>query len=80
MITYFSAGVDVDRGNALVDLLRPLCKSTHRPGCLGEIGGFAGAFDLAQSGVSPDSLLVATTDGERSPRRLDPLGLRVDGC
>ena len=40
-ITYKDAGVDIDAGNALVDRIKPLAKSTQRPEVLGGIGGFA---------------------------------------
>ena len=40
-ITYKDAGVDIDAGNALVDRIKPLAKSTMRPEVLGGIGGFA---------------------------------------
>src|SRR5579871_3875601 len=45
--TYADAGVDIDAGNALVEGIRPLVRTTRRIGADGEIGGFGGLFDLA---------------------------------
>src|SRR5215472_9969052 len=59
---YTAAGVDIDAGNRMVDLIKPLVRATARPGAGAEIGGFGGLFDLKQAGFS-DPILVATTDG-----------------
>ncbi|WP_166141622.1 phosphoribosylformylglycinamidine cyclo-ligase [Methylosinus sp. RM1] len=61
-LTYAQAGVDIDAGNRLVDLIRPAVRSTRRPGADGEIGGFGGLFDLKAAGFS-DPVLVAANDG-----------------
>jgi phosphoribosylformylglycinamidine cyclo-ligase len=61
-LSYRDAGVDIDAGNRLVDLIKPLVKATARPGADAEIGGFGGVFDLKRAGYS-DPLLVAATDG-----------------
>ena len=61
-LTYASAGVSVDNGNALVDAIKPVVKATRRPGADGEIGGFGGAFDLKSAGFR-DPVLVSGTDG-----------------
>lgn len=61
-LTYADAGVDIDAGNALVDAIKPLVKSTARPGADGAIGGFGGLFDLKAAGFS-DPVLVAANDG-----------------
>ncbi|MGD9539161.1 MAG: phosphoribosylformylglycinamidine cyclo-ligase [Alphaproteobacteria bacterium] len=60
--TYKGAGVDVAAGNALVELIKPLARSTRRPGAAGELGGFGGLFDLKAAGFR-DPVLVAGTDG-----------------
>ncbi|HNL24027.1 MAG TPA: hypothetical protein PKN67_04785, partial [Pseudomonadales bacterium] len=39
-LSYRDAGVDIDSGNALVERIRPLARSTARPELLGGIGGF----------------------------------------
>jgi len=61
-LTYASSGVDIDAGNRMVDLIKPLLRKTARPGADAEIGGFGGLFDLKQAGFS-DPVLVAGTDG-----------------
>jgi phosphoribosylamine--glycine ligase/phosphoribosylglycinamide formyltransferase/phosphoribosylformylglycinamidine cyclo-ligase/phosphoribosylamine--glycine ligase/phosphoribosylformylglycinamidine cyclo-ligase len=42
VLTYRDAGVDIDAGEALVDAIKPMCKSTRRAGCDAELGGFGG--------------------------------------
>jgi phosphoribosylformylglycinamidine cyclo-ligase len=61
-LTYAQAGVDIDAGNRMVDLIRPLVRATARPGAAAEIGGFGGLFDLKRAGFR-DPVLVAATDG-----------------
>lgn len=60
--SYKDAGVDIDAGNALVEAIKPLAKSTARPGSDAGLGGFGALFDLRAAGYA-DPLLVATTDG-----------------
>ena len=61
-LTYRDAGVDIDEGARLVDLIGPAAKSTARPGSGAGLGGFAAAFDLKAAGFI-DPILLATTDG-----------------
>lgn len=61
-LTYADAGVDIDAGNRLVDMIKPLVKATARRGADAEIGGFGGLFDLKAAGFK-DPVLVAATDG-----------------
>src|SRR6476661_10219217 len=61
-LTYADAGVDIDAGNRLVDAIKPLAKSTRRPGAEASLGGFGALFDLKAAGYD-DPLLVSTTDG-----------------
>lgn len=61
-MTYAQAGVDIDAGNRMVDLIKPLVKATARRGADAEIGGFGGLFDLKRAGFK-DPVLVAATDG-----------------
>ncbi len=61
-LTYAQAGVDIDAGNRMVELIKPLVRATARAGADAEIGGFGGLFDLKRAGFS-DPVLVAATDG-----------------
>ncbi|MCT4655279.1 MAG: phosphoribosylformylglycinamidine cyclo-ligase [Cohaesibacter sp.] len=61
-LTYAQAGVDIDAGNALVQAIKPIVKSTSRPGSDTNIGGFGGLFDLKGAGFK-DPILVAANDG-----------------
>lgn len=61
-LTYKDAGVDIDAGDALVEHIKPLAKSTNRPGVMGGLGGFGGLFDLKAAGFT-DPILVSGTDG-----------------
>lgn len=60
-ITYRDAGVDIDAGDALIDAIKPLARSTQREGCLGGLGGFGALFEVPDRYQSP--VLVSGTDG-----------------
>lgn len=61
-LSYAQAGVDIDAGNALVEAIKPIVKSTKRAGSDSVIGGFGGLFDLGAAGFK-DPILVAANDG-----------------
>ncbi len=61
-LTYRDAGVDIAAGEALVEAIRPLARSTDRPGTLSGLGGFGALFDLKAAGFR-DPVLVSGTDG-----------------
>ncbi len=61
-VTYASAGVDIDEGERMVSLIKPMVKTTHRPEVLGEIGSFAGFFRFPARKYK-DPVLVSGTDG-----------------
>jgi phosphoribosylaminoimidazole synthetase len=61
-LTYRDAGVDIDEGERLVDLIKPAAKSTARPGAEAALGGFAAVFDPKAAGFK-DPIFLATTDG-----------------
>ncbi|MBI5163814.1 MAG: phosphoribosylformylglycinamidine cyclo-ligase [Magnetospirillum sp.] len=61
-MTYRDAGVDIDAGEALVEAIKPLAKSTARAGSGAGLGGFGALFDPKAAGFK-DPILVATTDG-----------------
>jgi len=61
-LTYAEAGVNIDAGAALVEAIKPLAKTTRRPGADAGLGGFGAIFDLKAAGFV-DPLIVSTTDG-----------------
>jgi phosphoribosylformylglycinamidine cyclo-ligase len=61
-ISYRDAGVDIDAGNALVQAIKPLARSTRRAGADADLGGFGALFDLKAAGFK-DPVLVAANDG-----------------
>jgi len=68
-LTYAQSGVDIDAGEALVDAIKPLAKSTRRPGAEASLGGFGALFDLKAAGYD-DPLIVTTTDGVGTKLRI----------
>ncbi|WP_145134968.1 phosphoribosylformylglycinamidine cyclo-ligase [Roseomonas gilardii] len=68
-LTYRDAGVDIEAGDALVDAIKPLAKSTDRSGTMGGLGGFGALFDLKAAGFK-DPVLVSSTDGVGTKLRL----------
>lgn len=59
---YKDAGVDIEAGDALVEAIKPLAKSTYRSGTMGGIGGFGALFDVKAAGYA-DPVIVSSTDG-----------------
>ena len=68
-VTYKESGVDIAAGDALVERIKPLAKSTSRAGVMGGLGGFGALFDLRAAGFQ-DPVLVSTTDGVGTKLRL----------
>lgn len=68
-VSYADAGVDISAGNALVDAIKPLAKSTRRKGADSALGGFGGLFDLKACGFR-DPVLVAANDGVGTKLRI----------
>jgi len=60
-LSYRDAGVDIDTGNALIERIKPLARSTNRPGVMGGLGGFGALFELPAGYQQP--VLVSGTDG-----------------
>lgn len=61
MISYKDAGVDIDAGNEFVKRIKPLVASTFDKNVLGDIGSFAGAYELPAGYKQP--VLLGATDG-----------------
>ena len=74
---YKSAGVDIDAGNNLVDLIKKDVASSHTQNVLGNIGGFAGMFKLDKEYENP--ILVACTDGVGTKVALAQEADKLDG-
>ncbi|MGE7197822.1 phosphoribosylformylglycinamidine cyclo-ligase [Brevundimonas naejangsanensis] len=77
-LTYADAGVDIDAGEQLVDAIKPLAKSTRRPGAEASLGGFGALFDLKAAGFE-DPLIVTTTDGVGTKLKIAIETSRHDG-
>jgi len=61
-LTYADAGVDIDKANKLVGVIKKIVKHTPRTGVMGEIGGFGGLYSLNLANVD-NPVLVSSTDG-----------------
>lgn len=77
MISYKDSGVDIDEGNALVDGLKPLVKSTFDSNVIGGIGSFAGAYALPSGYKNP--VILGATDGVGTKLRLAIDAKRLQG-
>lgn len=67
-LTYADAGVDIEAGDRVVDLIERAVRRTHGPRVLGPLGGFAGMFRLDYNESLfkrnyKEPVLVACTDG-----------------
>jgi len=61
-LTYKKSGVDVDKGNKMVDIIKPLARSTFKQGVMNDIGSFGAFFNL-NSFRYKNPVLVSGTDG-----------------
>ncbi|MFT5173439.1 MAG: phosphoribosylformylglycinamidine cyclo-ligase, partial [Gammaproteobacteria bacterium] len=61
-LTYRDAGVDIARGNALVDRIRASASRTQRDGQLAGIGGFGALFEVPTDRYQRP-VMVSGTDG-----------------
>ncbi|HYX75369.1 MAG TPA: phosphoribosylformylglycinamidine cyclo-ligase [Steroidobacteraceae bacterium] len=67
-ITYRDAGVDIDAGDELVELIKPLVRRAQRREVLAGVGGFGALIELPSGYRQP--VLVAGTDGVGTKLRL----------
>lgn len=79
--TYAASGVDIAAGEAAVERIKGLVRSTYRPEVLGDIGGFGGLFAFDQSKYR-NPVLVSSTDSvgtkaivAHQAGRLDTIGI-----
>ena len=68
-LTYADAGVSIDKGDELIERIKPLAKATRRIGAAAALGGFGGAFDLKACGYE-DPILISGTDGVGTKLRI----------
>jgi phosphoribosylformylglycinamidine cyclo-ligase len=61
-LTYKKAGVDINKGNRLVDIIKPLARSTFKPYVMNDLGSF-GAFCKLDTKKYRNPVLVSSTDG-----------------
>lgn len=61
-LTYRDAGVDINRGNRLVDRIKPLAQSTANANVIAGIGGFGALFSLPLDRYR-EPVLVSGADG-----------------
>lgn len=61
-MTYREAGVDIEKGNEAVELIKPHVARTNRPEVIGGLGGFGGLFALPWDKYK-NPVLVSGTDG-----------------
>ena len=61
-LTYADAGVDIDKANDLVGVIKKIAAATRRSGVMGDIGGFGGMFSLNVTDMK-QPVLVSSTDG-----------------
>ncbi|ALP52505.1 hypothetical protein Tel_04715 [Candidatus Tenderia electrophaga] len=60
-LSYRDAGVDIEAGNDLVEVIKPVAARTRRPGVLTGLGGFGALFEIPAHYKQP--VLVSGTDG-----------------
>jgi phosphoribosylformylglycinamidine cyclo-ligase len=76
-VTYKDAGVDIDEGERLVSLIRPVVRTTNRREVLGGIGGFAGFFRFPSRRFR-DPVLVSGTDGAGTKVKVAAMARKFD--
>ena len=61
-LTYKDSGVDITKGNQLIEKIKPIAKSTLRPGVLAGLGGFGAMFEIPIDRYK-NPVLISGTDG-----------------
>ena len=75
--SYKDAGVDIDKANTFVDVIKPLIKTTFRSEVMGGIGGFGGLFHLDKIKYK-DPILVSSTDGVGTKLKIAQMAKKYD--
>lgn len=60
-LSYRDAGVNIEAGDAFIDVIKPIAKRTQRDGCMSGLGGFGALFQVPKNYKDP--ILVSGTDG-----------------
>lgn len=76
-LSYADAGVDIERGDALIDDIKKIVRSTHRPEVLAGVGGFGALVTIPKKYRQP--VLVSGTDGVGTKLRLGLDSGRIEG-
>ncbi|BAF61380.1 phosphoribosylformylglycinamidine cyclo-ligase [Candidatus Vesicomyidisocius calyptogenae] len=61
-LSYLDSGVNITKGNALIEQIKPIAKSTTRPEVLAGLGGFGAMFELSFNKYK-HPILISSTDG-----------------
>jgi phosphoribosylformylglycinamidine cyclo-ligase len=61
-LTYKDSGVDITKGNKLIENIKPIAKTTSREGVLAGLGGFGAMFEIPLDKYD-NPVLVSGTDG-----------------
>ncbi|RJQ22835.1 MAG: phosphoribosylformylglycinamidine cyclo-ligase [Nitrospiraceae bacterium] len=61
-LTYKKSGVDINKGDSLVDVIKPMARATFTKNVINEIGSFGAFFKIDKAGYS-EPVLVSGTDG-----------------
>ena len=61
-LTYRDSGVDITKGNQLIEKIKPIAKSTLRQGVLSSLGGFGAMFEIPLDKYK-NPVLVSGADG-----------------
>jgi len=76
-LSYRDAGVDIEKGDALVTDIKRLVKSTQRPEVLAGVGGFGALVSIPKKYKQP--ILVSGTDGVGTKLKLGIDSGRIEG-
>ncbi len=68
-LSYRDAGVNIEAGNDLIDVIKPIAARTHRSGVLNGLGGFGAMFEIPLDRYK-QPVLVSGTDGVGTKLRL----------